>query len=506
MIQFTARPHLAGRLAPLLFVLLAACDRDSGEAGDAGIPVIDGQVEGGSQAPISFSTQPVGQKVTVGSTATFSATAAGTPTPTLQWQKSIDGANWSDIGGASSASYTTAPTVIGDNGAQFRLRATNSLGAVTSNAATLTVTEGVTVNVEVAPLALGLNHTCALKADRTVACWGSNAQGQLGDGTKEDRLTPVTVSGLSNAAVVVGGQFHSCALKTDGTVACWGGNQFGQLGDGTTTPHVPPKAVIGVSDAVALAGGNSHVCALRVGGAVTCWGYNSNGQLGNGKTALSTPTPVAVSGLTDAVAITAGAQLNCALKVGGTVVCWGANQDGQLGDDSTSDRSTPVPVSGLTGAVAVGAGTSHGCAIKADKTVACWGRNDWGQLGDGTTTNHHTPVTTVSGLSDAVAITGGTTHSCVIKSDGTAVCWGRNNEGETGDGTNAFMRTTPVAVSGLTDVVAIAAGLFQSCALKADGSAACWGANSTGMLGDGTKGTDRLTPVDVSGGAVFWKK
>lgn len=488
-VQVTAGATVSSSAATLTVTTAAA---------DAGVGV--------AQAP-AITAQPASQSVTAGSTATFTATATGNPTPTLQWQTSIDaGANWIDIGGATSASYTTPATVIGDNGAQFRLRATNREGTANSNAATLTVTEGLTVNAKVAPLSLGINHACALKADRTVACWGSNAYGELGDGTTTDRLTPVTVSGLSNVAAVVAGYEHSCALKTDGTVACWGHNQAGQLGDGTTLPHPTPMAVSGVSGVVAITGGNAHVCGLKAGGTVTCWGFNSYGQLGNGKTATIVSTAVEVSNLTDAVAITAGANTNCALRAGGTVVCWGDNRYGGIGDGSTTNRTTPVAVSGLSGAVAVAAGTTHGCAIKTDKTVVCWGENGFGQLGDGTTTDHLTPVTAVSDLTDAVAIDGGVSHHCAIKSDGKVVCWGRSEEGQLGDGTYTFKRTTPVAVSGLTDAVVVTATWYSSCALKADGTVACWGWNPVGQLGDGTKDTTRLAPVEVSGGAIFWKE
>ncbi|WP_161554236.1 RCC1 domain-containing protein [Stenotrophobium rhamnosiphilum] len=461
-------------------------------------------VTAANAAPV-FTTQPQDASVTAGSSAHFSVVASGVPTPTFQWQVSSDnGTNWINITGATSASYTTPATAAGDNGKRFRAVASNSSASVNSNAALLTVSVSLTAVIR--PLSAGGGHSCALQADRTVACWGHNSSGELGDGgatdgSAPDRLTPFTVSGLTDVVSIVAGNSLSCALKTGGTVACWGSNLNGALGDGSTNYHSTPIAVSGLTSVVAIAASN-HSCALKADGSVACWGSNSSGQVGIPVTPDKITAPVMVDGIAGVVAVATGWTHTCALKADGTAACWGDNSFGQLGTGHGT-TSTPDTVSGLTNAVAIGAGMRHSCALKADGTVDCWGNNNtYGELGDGSGANSIYPVS-VSGLTDAAAIAVGYSHTCALKVGGTVVCWGLNDVGQLGDGSTSN-RATPVAVSGLSDVVAIAAGNLHSCALKTDGTVVCWGYNGDGRLGDNSS-TNRLTPVAVSGGAVFWK-
>src|SRR5437867_4270855 len=200
-------------------------------------------------------------------------------------------------------------------------------------------------------------HTCARLQDGTVRCWGLNDSGQLGDGTTTNASTPVAVPGVGGAAAVSGGGFHTCARFPDGTLECWGRNDSGQLGDPATTSFnsVTPVRVTGITSAIAVAAGGFHTCALLADGTVRCWGENDFGQLGNG-TSDPTPgtpttvnsTPVTVSGITTAVAISAGGWHTCALLRGGTVQCWGENTYGQLGDGATiappAPGRSPTPV------------------------------------------------------------------------------------------------------------------------------------------------------------------
>ena len=349
----------------------------------------------------------------------------------------------------------------------------------------------------------GYLHTCALTTGGRVLCWGGNEDGELGDGTTTNRLTPGQVSGLeSGVTALTIGTRHTCALTTAGAVWCWGDNEVGQLGDGTTTNRLTPVPVSGLGSGVAaIAAGGWHTCALTDVGGMVCWGLNINGELGDGtRTDRWTPTPV--SGLDSGVAAMTGGTLHtCALTTGGGVLCWGDNSDGQLGDGTTTTRPTPGPVSGLAGGIAViAAGGYHTCAVTTGGGALCWGYNEFGQIGDGTFVDRSTP-TGVSGLGNGVAtITGGWAHTCALTTDARMLCWGDNFFGEIGDGTTGDSPATPTPVSGLGNVVAgISAGWEYTCAVTTGGGVLSWGLNDYGQIGDGTT-TNRPTPTAVTTG------
>jgi len=334
-------------------------------------------------------------------------------------------------------------------------------------------------------------HTCALLADGTARCWGFNDQGRLGDGTTSARLVPTPVLGLTNAVSITIGGLHTCALRASGGASCWGGNGSGQVGVTTTGNLLSPVTVSGLSLAVSVDAGAEFTCAVLADGSARCWGANFFGQLGRGTTGAGTSQGSAVLGGGGSFAardVATGRAHSCIVRGNGTVSCWGLNQHGQLGDGSTNTvRLTAVnvnPLSPLTGAVAVAAGDSHTCALLANGTARCWGTNDSAQLGSaGGPGDSPTPVTVLN-LSNAVSLTAGTFHTCALLANGTVSCWGTNFDGQVGQSqTGFFSFGSPVPVAGVSNAVAIAAGSSHTCALLANGSARCWGSNLNGELG-----------------------
>ncbi|MBI3072531.1 MAG: hypothetical protein HYY84_10490 [Deltaproteobacteria bacterium] len=349
-------------------------------------------------------------------------------------------------------------------------------------------------------LSCGSNHTCATLADGTAKCWGHNQFGAVGDGTTVTRPTPVAVSNLANAASMQGSYSYSCASQWDGTVQCWGTNTYGNFGTGGTDASVTPvlsMAPLGPEGATMLAAGAGHTCARMTTGGVKCWGMNDHGQLGDGTT-TNRSRPVDVAALGDVVAVGAGYAHSCAIvSDGGRVVCWGDNRDGGIGDGTATDRAVPTVVAGLGSAVTIAGGAGQSCALLGDGTVKCWGANTYGQIGNNTTGDFAAPAV-VNGLANVRSIAVGGFHACalVVLDGGVPWCWGRNNAGQLGDGTDAG-RSAPVAVIGVTSAKALAAGELHTCALLANGTATCWGANSDGQLGDGTQ-TDRWIATNVA--------
>lgn len=360
---------------------------------------------------------------------------------------------------------------------------------------------------------------------------GSNTNGQLGDNSTTARqfLFPAITSGVLSGKTVVAlatGGNHSLALSSNGVLAAWGDNASGQLGDTTTTQRTSPQQVNATSGSgifgktvVAVAAGKSHSLALCSDGTVSSWGDNAKGQLGLGDTS-NRLRPVAVTGGALAgksvVAVAAGNAHSLALCSDGTVAAWGENTNGQLGDNTTTQRLTPVLVNSFSGSaiygkivVAVAAGSAHSLALCSDGTGAAWGLNSSGQLGDGSTTQRNLPVVVYNlpGSSlynrSAVSIAAGGAHSFALCSDGTIACWGSNSNGQLGDGSTT-QRILPISVNATSvsaldgkTVVSLGAGELHSYAVCLDGSLVVWGDNSKGQLGDNST-AQRTLPVLVS--------
>jgi alpha-tubulin suppressor-like RCC1 family protein len=294
---------------------------------------------------------------------------------------------------------------------------------------------------------------------------------------------PAPTKPLVFTTVAAGGN-HSCAITTDSLAYCWGANESGQLGTGSVTSHHTPHPVAGAVRFAALSAGNDFTCGVTAEAAVYCWGRNDRGQLG-GHVGRRSLEPVLVGGGVAAQALSAGTEHVCVVS-GGRVRCWGANAWGQLGMGDTSAAAGPRPaVAGITTAVDVSAGSRHSCALMADGEIYCWGRNRDGQLGDGTRTDRFTAVR-VESPKRFLAVSAGAQHTCAITTTDAVWCWGDNFQRQLGP-TRRERSTVPDR--GGSDLAAsISAGDWHTCAvLKRQGlvSASCWGLGLEGQLGGG---------------------
>lgn len=346
-------------------------------------------------------------------------------------------------------------------------------------------------------------HSCAVRQDGSVVCWGRNTYGQLGNGMRDTTESAVPVQGLRDAKQVAVGRNFSCALRRAGTVACWGNNEDGQLGDARGgrpgAIALKPVAVVGLRDVRQLSLGEYHACALGNDGRVRCWGSSSDGQIGSDRQrAFNAPLPI--TGLAAVREVASGGNHVCALERGGVVKCWGRNTEGQLGDGRIGSRIRAVVVTGLADGVHLASGINHTCAVRKNGRVACWGANPMRQLGPkaGADKERGTPVA-VDGLASVVQLAGGGGHSCARMQSGRVVCWGGNESGQLGHRSSASVRSEPTPVRGVADAVDIALGTAHSCAVRRSGEVACWGNREDGALGPHGLASGTLTPSGASG-------
>jgi alpha-tubulin suppressor-like RCC1 family protein len=315
-----------------------------------------------------------------------------------------------------------------------------------------------------------------------------------------------TIAGGTNWQHVVTGAYHIAAIKTDGTLWTWGNNSNGQLGDNTSIAKSSPvQTIAGGTNWKQLAGAH-HIAAIKTDGTLWLWGGNSSGQLGD-NTATPKSSPVqTISGGTNWKQVACGTSHTAAIKTDGTLWTWGWNPFGQLGDNTTTDKSSPVQtIAGGTNWQHVVTGAYHIAAIKTDGTLWTWGYNNYGQLGNNTATPKSSPVQTISGGTNWKQVAGGVYQTAAIKTDGTLWSWGRNDYGQLGDNTNANKSSPVQTIAAGTNWKLVAGGWYHTAAIKTDGTLWTWGNNPSGGLGDNTT-TSKSSPVQTISGGTNWKQ
>ena len=337
--------------------------------------------------------------------------------------------------------------------------------------------------------------------------WGSNYHGQLGINSAGNyRSSPVQVGALTTWSKIAAGVTHSLSLKTDGTMWAWGRGNAGRLGDNTTIYRSSPVQIGALTTWAQIAGGGIHSMAVKTDGTMWLWGSAYKGALGSNDTTINNSSPVQVGALTTWAKVAAVANSSFAIKTDGTLWAWGHNNFGQLGDNTEIDKASPIQVGALTTWAQIGRNSGNGkfaMAIKTDGTLWLWGRNNYGQLGDNTTINRSSPVQ-IGALTTWSKFYGGTSFTMAIKTDGTLWTFGYNGYGQLGDNT-VIRRSSPVQVGALTTWSSIAGGSHNSVAVKTDGTLWTWGNGQRGQLADNTDGTTitKSSPVQV-GALTTW--
>lgn len=351
---------------------------------------------------------------------------------------------------------------------------------------------------------VGGSHSCAIRTDKTLWCWGYNSDGELGIGDTVARSSPTQVGADTGWLSVTVGNLHTCAIrrgsyvrsaKGSGTLWCWGANAEGQLGVGDTAQRNVPVRVGSTADWASASAGGAHSCAVRTDNSLWCWGSNDSGQLGLGDLVERlTPTRVGTASWS---AVSTGLAHTCGIETAtpGSLWCWGDNHYGQLGVGDTTNRVTPAQVTHDFSWTFLADGGSHTCAIDTQGSLWCWGYNLHGQLGVGDTDQHNSP-TQVGSSTDWASVGAGNLHTCATRADASLWCWGWNRFGQLGLGDLTNWIVPAQVAQPATSWASVTGGDFHSCGLDESHTLWCWGFNGSGQLGVGDT-VGRLVPTQV---------
>jgi len=343
--------------------------------------------------------------------------------------------------------------------------------------------------------------------------WGFNPAGQLGDNTAVSKSSPIqTIARGSNWKQVSCGYYHLATIKTDGTLWIWGFNNFGQLGDNTqgsglvNSKSSPIQTITFGTNWKQAACGKYFTAGIKTDGTLWYWGNNAQGNIGD-NTVVHKSSPVQTIAFgNNWKQVACGGNHTAAIKTDGTLWCCGYNTNGELGDNTITNRSSPVQTVTFSNSwQQISCGQNHTAAIKTDGTLWCWGLNTFGRLGDNTTTSRSSPVQTVAFGTNWKQVSCGYKHTAGIKTDGTLWLWGSNSSGQLGDNT-ITNRSSPVQATTFgSNWKQVSGGADYTGSIKSDGTLWCWGSNVYGRFGDNTN-VDKSSPVQTITFGTIWKE
>jgi alpha-tubulin suppressor-like RCC1 family protein len=348
-----------------------------------------------------------------------------------------------------------------------------------------------------AAISAGYEHTCGIRLDGSLWCWGLNGDGQLGiGGGPVIGWLPTQVGDASWLQIDASDSEHTCGIQVDGSLWCWGYNDFGQLGTGDYADRLVPTRVEGNAQWASVSTGYGHTCAIRVDGSMWCWGLNNGGQLGIGSDAYAVPDPteVATTDGTRWLSVTAGGYYTCGIQTDHSLWCWGNGGYGELGLGNQVSHNVPVRVGQYADWVDVSAGYDFTCGVRVAHSLWCWGYNFSGELGVGDRMNRYVPTRLVGKFWGRVS--NGADHTCALSVDGALFCWGEGHHGRLGYGGTAD-QLTPLRVGTRNDWTLLTTGGFHTCAIRTTHGLLCWGWNLRGQLGLGSQVARALYPKVV---------
>ena len=329
-------------------------------------------------------------------------------------------------------------------------------------------------------IAAGPTHTCASTEDTTF-CWGSGGAGQIGDG---DRLSSARPRPLEDRWYELSaGSDLTCASDEESALFCWGSTNWNRLLRPFEDGNAFEPTRVGAIDITDISVSWSHACAVTESGGVACWGYNGSGQLGSGETG-GAQEEMSVVDIASVRAVDTGAQTSCAVKTDDSLWCWGGNGNRMI--DDSGEWTVLIPTRIMETVVSVATGDNHLCALLEDGQIRCQGANWNGQLGNGRSEEARSAVI-VFVPNVATSLGCGSAHCCAIDEFGTAWCWGLNGWGQLGIGDTSQNELGPIEVEFDGTFASVSVSQHTSCALTESGHAWCWGANSSGQLGDSTR-------------------